>query len=372
MSADVLGPRALNRALLARQGLLERVDASPLEMVERLAGVQAQVPSNPYLALWSRLADFVPQRLSELLADRRVVRAALVRPTIHLVSARDCLAQQPFAAEVMAKAFRNPFGRALEAAGVDARAVADAGLELLRERPRTRAELTELLAPRWPDGDPAAIGQAVTFLNPLVQIPPRGLWRATGQPTWAPTEQWLDAPLAAEPALDELVLRYLAAFGPAAPADMRTWSRLTDLRSAFERLRPQLAVFRDERGRELFDLPDAPRPDPATPAPPRFLPEYDNVALSHDDRTRIFDGRGAGEPFPTGPWIGSILVDGFSRANWSAAVGPDAAVLTIDRLTIRPGDPADTRDAVAAEGAALLALIAPDAPRHEVRFTPEP
>ena len=335
-------------------------------MIERLVGMQAQEPQNPYVALWSRLDAFDPAELSGLIAERRAVRAQLMRATIHLVSARDCLALHPITQPVLARTFKSPWANGL--AGADIAEVAAAGLELLAERPRTRAELGALLAARWPDADPPSLAHAVTFNTPLVQVPPRGLWGETGQATWAPAESWLDRELDPNASTDAVVLRYLAAFGPATVGDVRTWSGLTGLREVIERLRPQLRTFRDEQDRELFDLPDAPLPDPDTPAPPRFLPEYDNLVLSHADRSRMFNGLGPGGPFPYGNAIGALLVDGFYRANWKLAEEEEVATLTIDRFAPQPGDDPDAVDEIAAEGARLLALLAPDAAERRVEF----
>ena len=213
MSDAVLSPRALNRALMARQGFLERSSTPALEMIERLVGMQAQEPSDPYVALWSRIEGFRPEELSVLIAERRAVRAGLLRSTIHLVSARDCLAFHPLTLPILRQVFKSPWGAGM--AGADVDEVTAAGLELLEERPRTRAELAELLAPRWPEADPKALAYAATFHSALVQVPPRGLWRQSGQATWAPAESWLGAELDPEPSPDALVLRYLAAFGPA-------------------------------------------------------------------------------------------------------------------------------------------------------------
>jgi hypothetical protein len=367
---EVLSDRALNRALLQRQGLLERSRARPAEMIERLVGMQAQEPENPYVALWLRLEDFRPEELSDLIAERRAVRAGLMRSTIHLVTARDYLAVQRLMQPIIAKAFWSPFGAGL--AGADVHEVAHAGLELLAEQPRARGELGKELATRWPDADPSSLGAAVTTHAALVQVPPRGLWKTSGQARFAPAEAWLGKPPDPDPSPDGLVLRYLAAFGPAATADIRTWSRLTGLREVVARLRPRLRSYRDERGRELLDVPDGPLPDPATPAPPRFLPEYDNVALSHEDRSRIFGGHGPGAPFPTGKWIGSLLADGFYRANWKINDDGDAATLAIDRFTRLPDDPPGTVEEIVAEGERLLAFVAPGAAEHRVRFVPEP
>ena len=363
---DVLSQRALNRALMARQGLLARSAMPAGAMIERLVGMQAQVPSNPYVALWSRLSDFDPPELSGLVASRRAVRAQVMRATIHLVSARDCLAMQPVTGAVLARTFKSQFGR--ELAGARLEAVVAAAGESLDAAPRTRAELGGLLAPRWPEVAPATLGLAATFHLPLVQIPPRGLWGESGQPRWARTERWLDAALDADASADALLLRYLTTFGPASAADVRVWSLLTGLRAVIERLRPQLRTFSDERGAELFDVPDGELPDPDTPAPVRFLPEYDNVLLSHADRARVLNGRGPALPYPTGRWIGQVLADGFFRAYWNVVEEGDAATLTVDRFTPFPDDPPDTAAEITAEGERLLAFIAPEVSTRRVRF----
>ena len=348
--ALTLTTRHLNRALLARQGLLERSDAGVLDTVEHLVGMQAQEPENPYVALWSRLRDFEPQELSGLIAERRAVRTAVLRGTIHLVSARDCLAMHPLTLPLMAQLFRSSWQRRVGGAPVDE--VATAGRELLEQGPRTRAELSAALGPRWPEGEAIALAYAVTYHLPLVQVPPRGLWKGRGQARWALVEQWLDEPPDGEGSAEALVLRYLAAFGPATVSDARIWSRLTGLREVFERLRPGLRTFRDEHGRELFDVPDGLLADPDVPAPPRFMPEYDNAMLGHADRSRL-DGRGPGEPFPPGPTRGWLLVDGFYRANWHLADG----TLHIDRFERRKGDPPGTEEAIEAEAAALAEFL---------------
>ena len=359
MSERILNQRELNRALLQRQGLLERTKASAIEMIEQLVGMQAQVPENPYVGLWSRLDGFAPEELSELIAERQAVRAGVMRATIHLLSARDCVAIQPITQSVLMKTFQSPWAKGL--AGADPAEVTAAGLELLTEKPRTRARLGELLARHWPDADPKALSHAATVHAAMVQVPPRGLWRQTGQATWAPTEQWLGRPLDTDAAVDKLVLRYLAAFGPATVADMRTWSRLTGLREVVEQVRPRLRTFRDESGRELLDIPEGPLPDPDTPAPPRFLPEYDNLALSHADRSRVFAGLGPDGPLPRGGTKGALLVDGFHRALWSLGTEDGVATLTIHGFRRQDFDPRDVIEQVEEEGAGLLALLAPDA-----------
>jgi hypothetical protein len=158
-----------------------------------------------------------------------------------------------------------------------------------------------------------------------------------------------------------LVLRYLAAFGPASVADASAWSGLTGLREPFERLRPKLRTFQDERGRELFDLPDGPRPDPDTPAPPRFLPEYDNLLIGHDDRTRVIH-----RDYRYSIFIGTLLIDGFIHGTWTIKRGRDGATLAIEPL--RRLTKAE-REGVAGEGERLLRFASGEASRREVRIT---
>jgi hypothetical protein len=366
---EVLSRRALNRALLARQLLLTREKRSASETIEHLVGMQAQVPGNPYIALWSRLEGFRPEELSQLIENRQAVRTSLMRATIHLVTARDCLALRPVMQSVLERTFASSaFARNI--AGVNRAALLATGRSLLEERPRTRAELRPLLAERWPGYDGDSLAAAIGFLLPVVQVTPRGLWGKSGQATLTTVETWLGCPLESDATPDQAVLRYLAAFGPATVADIRIWSRLAGLRQVVERLRPRLITVRDERGRELFDLPDAPRPDPKTPAPPRFLPEYDNIVLSHDDRVRIYDG---GEwPMPQagpGGQIGSLLVDGFVGGAWKMTRDGDRAVLTIVPLTSMSQE---DRSAVADEGDRLLDLIAEEARDHDIAFIDPP
>jgi Winged helix DNA-binding domain len=360
--STVLGQRALNRALLERQLLLRRERRPAAEAVEHLVGMQAQNPRDPYVALWTRLEGFDPDELGRLVADRRMVRGPLMRTTLHLVSADDCLTLDPLLRPMLERAFwtGTPFGRQIK--GVDVDAVLCAGRALLDERPRTTAELREQLGRRWPDHDAGSLAYAVHHLVPVVQVPPRGVWGRKGVPTWATTEHWLGRRVDPAPSIDEIVLRYLAAFGPASVMDVQAWSGLTRLREVADRLRPRLRGFRDEQGRELLDLPDAPLPDPDTPAPVRFLPEYDNVVLGHADRSRITGGA-AGWPTDGLHWS-PLLVDGFVRGAWRLTQERGAATLTVEPLG-RLSGPA--RTAVADEGARLLAFLAADTQTREVR-----
>ena len=317
MSA-VLGARALNRATLARQLLLDRAELAPLDAVRHLVGLQSQVPHNPYTALWSRLAGFQPETLSAAVEQREAVRIGVMRGTIHLLTAGDCLVLRSATQPVFEGQLWRHRDFSPQLRGADLDPVVEAG-RLALEEPRTGTELRAFLAARFPELDAAALAYACQMRLALVQVPPRGLWRMSAQPRWTTAESWLGRPLDTAPSVEDVVLRYLAAFGPASVADVTTWCRLTGLRAVVERLRPRLMTFRDERGRELFDLPAAPRPDPDTPAPVRYLPEYDNVLLSHDDRSRFVsapDRALLGPGWSVG-W-GSVLHDGLVRATWRA------------------------------------------------------
>jgi winged helix DNA-binding protein len=236
-----------------------------IETVEHLGGLQAQAPFPPYYGLWSRLDGFRPDDLAGLLLSRAVVRIALMRGTIHLVSSRDCMMLRPLTQPVLDRALKSLFGKHLP--GVDTGAIAAAGRALVEDQPRTFADLGALLAERWPEHPPVTLAQTVRALVPLVQVPPRAVWDRAGQPLHTSAESWLGRPLDPQPSLTGLVRRYLAAFGPATVADIQAWSGLTRLREPVEELGAELRAFRGEDGSELFDLPGAPRPDPGTPAP---------------------------------------------------------------------------------------------------------
>ncbi|MEU3192060.1 winged helix DNA-binding domain-containing protein [Streptomyces sp. NPDC006992] len=356
---------ALSRALLARQLLVERARMPVRDAVEHLVGIQAQAPRPPYFALWSRLVDFDPQELSLQLEGRGLVRLSTMRGTVHLVSDRDALELRALTQPLHESAVRTNLAKQL--GGEDPWQVAEAARELLAEHPLTGSELGARLQERWPHLEARPLWMTARYLLPLVQLPPRGLWGRTGQPVLDTVERWLGRSPAAEPSVEAMVLRYLGAFGPASARDAQTWSGLTRLGEVLERLRPQLRVFRDEAGRELFDLPDAPRPDPELPLPVRFLAEYDNIVLSHADRSRLLDepvrrtlaGRNGQVP-------GTFLVDGRVRGMWKADTSRKAA-----RLTLTPFEELDeaAEQALTEEGERLLAFATDGRPGpHAVAF----
>lgn len=358
----MLDRRALNRALLARQLLLERADLSPVDAIEALVGMQSQAPNPPFVGLWSRLERFDHAELDRLMESREVVRIALMRSTIHLVSARDCLALRPVLQPVVERTFLGAYAKRLD--GVDVDAVVPVARRLLEEEPRTARRLGEALLEHWPDRDPGALGELARARLPLVQVPPRGLWRRSGSAAHTTAERWLGRPLDPEPDADALVLRYLGAFGPASVRDVQTWCGLTGVRPMLERLRARLVTFRDERGTELFDLPDAPRPGPDVDAPVRLLPEWDNVLLSHGDRSRIVDDDLKRRIFTiNGIVTSTVLVDGFVAGAWSIERTGDAATLRVEPF--RPLSRAE-RAAVVTEAERMVALAAADAGRRAV------
>ncbi|MER8230971.1 winged helix DNA-binding domain-containing protein [Streptomyces sp. NPDC094049] len=378
-TSPVLGIRALNRATLHRQLLLERASMGVADAVEHLLGLQAQNTSPPYYALAARLEGFRPEELSALMETRAVARIVTLRSTVHTHTARDAVAlrglAQPGAVDREIAVFVARGG--LD--GVDLDRLAALSRSLVEERPRTPKELREELSREWPDADPPSLSVAARCLLPLVQVTPRGLWGRSGQVALTTTDHWfgalggeaadLRAP-GGEPAdLDETVLRYLAAFGPASVKDMQSWCGLTRLRTAFERLRPRLLTFRDERGTELFDLPEAPRPDPDTPAPPRFLPEFDNLLLSHADRSRV-----AAAEHRSRTWTGNrshrvFLADGFLAGLWHLDETKERTVLTVEPFA--PLGRAPLTD-VLTEAERTLRIMTPTDVPYEIRVdTPE-
>ncbi|MDN3295389.1 winged helix DNA-binding domain-containing protein [Streptomyces ficellus] len=359
-----LDPRALNRALLARQLLTERSDMTAVDAVEHLVGMQAQAPNPPYVGLWTRLAGFRIEDLSRLVEERAVVRLVLMRGTLHLVSARDCLRLRPVLRGSLESRLTGTFGRKL--AGVDLAEVAALGRQLVEKEPLTLGGLGARLAERVPGRDPFALANVVRNLEPLVQIPPRGLWGESGQAVHTTAEAWLGRPLGTDDSPDETVIRYLAAFGPASVKDMQVWSGMTRLGAVVRRLGARLCAFRDSNGVELYDLPEAPRPDPATPVPVRYLPDFDNILLSHADRSRILTEEQRRLVFTRNGLIRpTFLVDGFVRGMWRIERGRDTATLVLEAFApLTRGERAELVE----EGMRLLAFAAAGCPSPEIRF----
>lgn len=364
----VLDNRALNRATLARQLLLERAGRPVVDAVAHLCGLQAQEPQEPFIGLWSRLTAFDPAVLSDLLTRRSVVRTHLMRRTVHLVTADDVLAWRARHDAMLRQRVLGVYRDELK--GVDLEELAADARDLMSDGdPRTAAEIVRALAGRWPGPGPRPLGEMVVAgLVPMAQAPPRGLWRTKGGVRNVALSSWLGRPVdppAPEGADDlvgqALVRRYLAAYGPAATADLRAWSGLAGLPGAVAAVRDELVRFRDERGRELLDLPDAPRPDRDTPAPVRFLPAFDNAILGYQDRGRIIDDAHRGLSV-AGERV--VLVDGRVAATWTVAED----VVTVDPLrTLSRAD----RAAVAEQGSELAVFLS-DGDSDRVRVAASP
>ncbi|MFG3644283.1 winged helix DNA-binding domain-containing protein [Micromonospora sp. NPDC047762] len=362
----ILDTRALNRATLARQLLLDRADLPALDAVAHLGGLQAQEPQEPFVGLWSRLRAFDPAVLSNLLTQRHVVRTHLMRRTVHLLVADDVVAWRTRHDAMLRQRVLGVYRGELD--GVDLDELAAAALAVVADgEPRSMPDIGRALSERWPTPGLRVLGEIAVALLPMTQVPPRGVWRAKGGARHVLLSAWLgreiDAPAAT--GVDEvgrlLVRRYLAAFGPAATADLRAWCGLAGLPAVVTAMRDELVTFRDERGRKLIDLPDAPRPDPDTPAPVRFLPAFDNAILGYDDRSRIIDDAHrnlsvAGERV--------VLVDGRVAATWTVDSGT---------VVVRPlgGLSRTERDAVAEQGQALASFLS-DQESDRVRVDPSP
>jgi hypothetical protein len=364
MKMERLTQRALNRALLARQGLLARGARPALEVIEHLVGMQAQQARPPFVGLWSRLEGFESAELRALVARREVVRATLMRCTIHLVSARDYLRFRPALTPMLHAGARAILRDRMATFPLDE--VLAAARDLFAERPRTFTELRNALVQQFPAGDERAMGYTVRTHLPLVIVPGEHEWSYRADPPFTLAEKWLGQPVPTESAPHALILRYLAAFGPASTADVQAWSGLSGLAPVLDELRPELRVFRDGRNRELFDLPEAPRPPEETPAPARFVADFDNLVLSHADRTRVItDEQRRIVITKNGMVLPTVLVDGFVAGTWKAGRVRKTAVVTVTPFAALP--PA-AREELTAEGERLARFLEPEAAHAQVKF----
>ncbi|MBB4910730.1 winged helix DNA-binding domain-containing protein [Actinophytocola algeriensis] len=359
-----LSTRAINRTTLARQHLLARTTTPAVDMVEHLVGLQAQAPFPPYTGLWTRLTDFQPDTLADALVNRHVVRIALMRGTVHLVSAADACFLRPLIQPLLDRDLRTNTQHARHLTDLDLPKFTDTTRHVLADRPLTAKELGAALTEHWPDREPGALAHAARGLLPLVQVPPRAVWGRSGLTKYHTAEHWLGRELDKSPDPKRMTQRYLAAFGPASVADLQTWSGLTRLREVTDTL--DLRTVTTDDGRELLDLPDAPHPDEDTPAPVRFLPEFDNLLLSYADRTRVLTEEHRKRLFgvKNGVFPGTFLVDGFVRGEWRITKQRKSAV-----LTITPWARTTKKDlaALTKEGTRLLEFHAPTEETKDVR-----
>jgi len=367
-ASESLSTRQLNRALLARQMLLERQKVTPLAAIERLVGMQAQVPRPPFGGLWTRLQRFEREDLVRLERDKKVVRATAMRGTIHLLSASDYLMLRPALGQMLAAGANTIVGKRMTEAPATGELLAIAR-DFFGKTPAPFDDFRKVLQLKYPTHDVRALAYTVRMGLPLIMVPTDGTWGYPSNAGFALAERWLGQKTPMDsPQLEKVVLRYLAAFGPASPADAQNWSGLRALREVFERLRPKLLTFRDERKRELFDLSHAPRPDGDTTAPVRFLPEYDNVLLGHADRTRIVSDENRKRLVTKNLIvIGSFLVDGFVAGAWKTEEKKKSATLV---LTSFGKLSRETKAELEEEGDTMLRFYFPEANDHAVRVSP--
>jgi hypothetical protein len=359
----VFSTRRLNRATLARQLLLERERVSAVEAVARLAGLQAQLPRPPFIGLWSRIADFDRTELTRALHARSVVRATMMRGTLHLATAADYLALRPALQPSLTRGMQSILKA--RAAKLDVPALVASARTWFDQKPRTFDELRAWFQSSKL-GDERALAYAVRMHLPLVQVPTAGAWGFDASSDFAVAESWIGGKIAAEAPANALVLRYLAAFGPATAADAQVWSGAAALQPVFERLLPNLVVLRDERGRELFDLPDAPRPSEDVEAPVRFLPDFDNLVLSHADRRRIVPEAHRGRIVTKNLQVrATFLVDGFVAGTWRGEKKKGVVTVVVEPFGALAKA---TREALAGEGEHLARFLEPDAGKRAVRF----
>jgi len=363
----VLTLRQINRATLARQMLLARERVTPLRAIERLVAMQAQWPRPPFLGLWSRVLGFERADLVALLERRLVVRATSLRGTLHLLTAKDFVGLRPTLQPILEAGMKTILRQ--KGAVVEFQALVARARTLLSAEPQTFEELREQLLVTFPEGDERAMGYAVRMLLPLVQVPEAdSAWRFPTQPRFALAEMWLGRPVPSDGVArpDHLILRYLAAYGPSSVADAQAWSGVGGLRDRFEALRPKLVSFRDEQGKELFDLPKAPRPAGDVKAPVRLVPEYDNLIatraderfVAKPDRPRVF--------LSALRIAATVLVDGFAGGAWKIERSKTVARMAIEAFA--PFTP-KTKKEITAEAEAVLHFAEPDAATFEVRFS---
>lgn len=346
----LLTDRALNRTLWVRQHLAEPAPSDPVDMVRHLVGLQAQEGRSPYLSLRARLRGFDPTTLSDAIAERRLVRFLTLRGTVHVLAPDDAVTLRPWVQPTLDRISR---GNNLSRPARDlASAELDAAVRrILSDGPLPVGELGVRLAESFPGVPEGALRNAARERVPLVQLPPRGLWKQSGGVVYELVDRWLGQPLG-EPDVRDLVRRYLRAFGPATAADMTKWSSVTGLGPVFTGMADELVAHEAEDGRVLWDVPGAAVADASLELPVRLLGPYDNLWLAHAGRSRVATSDALKQWMGrNGASGGTALVDGFLAGTWRLVAG---------HVEVRPARPftKGERAAVAEEAARVEAFLA--------------
>lgn len=372
---EELSWRQLNRATLQRQSLLKRDAGTPAEVIGRLAGLQAQHANSPYIALWSRREGQSIVDLEAGLTGRTVVKATLMRTTLHLVDSRDFWT---FDAASAPPRLAN-WGPTAKRVDLDLVELNATLLEFCAE-PRTVAEIEEHLAPLYPgqlagDHVPAGVRNTsfrlASAAGGLVHVPPSGLWKSHGKPSYVDARRWLGEAEPVEPgrAVATTVERYLAAYGPTSVADIVKWAgqrRVTPVKAALTELGDRLRRYAGPDGVEWVDLAELSLTDPDVEAPVRFLSRWDSALIGYDERRRILaDHHKDAVIKKNGDFLPTFLVDGFVAGLWSVETGRDGAVLTLDPFEAVPKA---ARSELEEEAEALVHHVAPEADRHKIEW----
>lgn len=364
MADRVLTVRELNRTTLSRQLLLERTASSIPETVGRLVGLQAQLASAPYVGLWTRIHNFGRDALARLIEDHTIIKATLMRATLHLFTAEDYLllhgAVQPALDAAQTSIAKRRDG------DVDVAKVLAMAKAYIGETPHTFAEISAYFTEQMPQFDIGAIRYTIRTQLPLVQVPVSSGWSYPGNPQFTLAEGWLGKPIPTENHFRTLVLRYLAAFGPATVTDLQKWSGIPKLKAAVEKLKHELVTYRDETKRELFDLPELPIIDADTPASIRFLPEFDNILLAYDKRTRIIANEYKSKVYLPGLRVAAtLLIDGFVGGVWRMSTKKKITTLEIEPFHKLSKT---NYDVLIEEAEKLVRFVEPEAQTHAVQI----
>ena len=365
---EILSRHALNRALLARQLLLKRETMPVVRAVERLVGLQAQQARPPFAGLWTRLVDFDRSELASALEACKLLRATFLRGTLHLITPKDFAQWRPELQPMLTAGSQSILRERLDT--FDHQRVLDAARACFKTGPRTFTKLRDALVALFPDADERAMGYFARMHLPVASVPdPASEWSFSADAEFELIAPQRAAAVAGDAAPGSLVMRYLMAFGPASVADFQAWSGLKGSKPLFDAVRTNLCQFQDEKKRVLYDLPDAPRPSLETPAPVRFIAEFDNLVLAHADRTRIVSDEHRPRVVTKNLLVlGTFLVDGFVAGTWKCERKKGAATL---RLQAFGRQTAMVRKALEQEGDPLLRFLEPEARDFIIQFVEE-